>query len=51
MICNIDTFEMFNIIKEIYENENEKVYISYQKDKFKTIVLKVEIGDKKYLYN
>ncbi|CAD8073598.1 unnamed protein product [Paramecium primaurelia] len=51
MISNVDTFQMFNIIKEIYENENQKVYISNLKDKFKIIVLKVQVGNKKYLYN
>ncbi|CAK82481.1 unnamed protein product (macronuclear) [Paramecium tetraurelia] len=51
MICNVDTFQMFNIIKEIYENEYEKVYISNFKDKYKIIVLKVEVGNKKYLHN
>lgn len=42
---------MFNIIKEIYENQNHKVYISNLKDKVKIIVLKLEISNKKYLYN
>ncbi|CAD8077503.1 unnamed protein product [Paramecium sonneborni] len=51
MIINNDTFEMFTIIKEIYQNENQRVYISNKKDQFKIIVLKVDIGNQKYLYN
>lgn len=51
MICNNDTFNMFTIKKIIQENENQKVYIANIKDKFKIIVLKVEQGDNKYLYN
>ncbi|CAD8078252.1 unnamed protein product [Paramecium sonneborni] len=51
MIYNNDTFEKFTIIKEIYENENHRVYLSNQIDKFKIVILKVEIGDKKYLYS
>lgn len=51
MICNNDTFRMFTIKKIIYENENQKIYMANMKDKFNVIVLKVEMGDKKYLYN
>ncbi|CAD8065886.1 unnamed protein product [Paramecium primaurelia] len=49
MICNNDTFKMFTIKKIIYENENQKIYLANIKDKFKVIVLKVEIDDQKCL--